>query len=103
MKLFSRKALTATIAAAAISTASLTAPAFAEPAPAETATNTEAAAPAGSADFIAGSSAAPAKEGETKDKDPMEIIKVLTGVVGLISTIIGLVKNLDFFKGFKLF
>lgn len=104
MKLISRKALTATIAAAAISTASLTAPAMAQTettAPTSTAaatttekapaTTTEAPAPAGSSDslFI--------KDG--KEMDTLEKIKVVVGILSAIATVfttlISISKNFD--------
>lgn len=106
MKLISRKALTATIAAAAISTAALTAPAMAETTTSETTTTTttsEKAPAEGSSDsdLAAGSSDFFTKtvDGKKVEMDPGEKIKavvgILTGIASVFTALISISKNFD--------
>lgn len=113
MKLISRKAITATIAAAAISTASLTAPAMAQTTtettpPAETTTSAPAPAEEGSSSADFGSS----DSDLFKDKDGKEmstaqkikeIVSILTGIGALFGALVTINNNIDrILKNFKL-
>ncbi|MEJ5996855.1 hypothetical protein [Corynebacterium sp. H130] len=113
MKLISRKAITATIAAAAISTASLTAPAMAQTSETDapvtpTSTTTPAPAEEGSSSADFGSS----DSDLFKDKDGKEmstaqkikeIVSILTGIGALFGAIVTINNNIDrILKNFKL-
>lgn len=94
MKLISRKAITATIAAAAISTASLTAPAMAE-----TPTNTDKSAWSSSSFFPS------EKDGKklTTGEQIAEIVKVLSGIGALFGALITINNNIaNIIKSFKI-
>lgn len=101
MKLISRKAITATIAAAAISTASLTAPAMADTPPADTtpAVKEEKKGALSSSEDLFGT-----KDGEEKslvDKIK-DIVAIFSGIGALFGAIVTINNNIDrILKGFK--
>ncbi|MEJ5927152.1 hypothetical protein WG915_00810 [Corynebacterium sp. H128] len=103
MKLISRKAITATIAAAAISTASLTAPAMAEETPAPAAPTADSSTNSGSSDtdFAGLSSDFFIKKDEDGKPQEMtgaekfkEIITIVTGVGALFGALVTINNNI---------
>ncbi|MFV8380282.1 hypothetical protein HW450_01250 [Corynebacterium hindlerae] len=94
MKLFSRKAIAATVAAAAISTGALTAPAMAAPSVTVVAQENkkeDATKPAngdGSTDFVSGSS-------DFDSKKLKEVVATVSGIGSLLGAIITIFKNFD--------